>query len=116
MDGYWWSGTAGSAATYGRYLDTLTGYVRAQYNSWRGYGFALRCGLLFLSSICFFRGVVLGTEIRITTEKIKLVLGAGERDIEKAVLVGFFGCKTIAENWKNRCVGVLGEDLATIKL
>ena len=40
--GYWWSDTAGSA-TGGRYLATNTGNVYAQYNGWRGYGFALRC-------------------------------------------------------------------------
>ncbi len=40
--GYWWSATAGSA-TYGRYLDTSTGFVHAQNNYFRGYGFALRC-------------------------------------------------------------------------
>ncbi len=41
--GYWWASTAGSA-TYGRNLYTWIGYVNAQYNDWRGYGFALRCG------------------------------------------------------------------------
>ncbi len=41
-DSYWWSGTAGSA-TYGRYLYTWTGHVYAQYNHFRGLGFALRC-------------------------------------------------------------------------
>ena len=40
--GNWWSATAGSA-TNGRYLGTDTGYVYAQNNHWRGYGFALRC-------------------------------------------------------------------------
>ncbi len=40
--GHWWSDTAGSA-TYGRGLNTGTGYVYAQSNYWRGYGFALRC-------------------------------------------------------------------------
>ena len=39
--GYWWASTAGSA-TYGRNLYTWIGYVNAQYNDWRGYGFALR--------------------------------------------------------------------------
>jgi hypothetical protein len=39
--GLWWSATAGSA-THGRFLDTYTGYVDAQSNSWRGHGFALR--------------------------------------------------------------------------
>ncbi len=41
-DGLWWSGTAGSA-TSGRYLNTWTGYVYAQSNYFRGFGFALRC-------------------------------------------------------------------------
>ena len=41
-DGHWWSGTAGSA-TNGRLLNTWTGNVYAQYNLFRGYGFALRC-------------------------------------------------------------------------
>ena len=41
-DGNWWSGTAGSA-TGGRYLGAWTGNVYAQNNSFRGYGFALRC-------------------------------------------------------------------------
>ncbi len=40
--GYWWSGTAGSA-TNGRHLHTWTGNVYAQYNYFRGDGFALRC-------------------------------------------------------------------------
>ena len=40
--GTWWSGTAGSA-THGRYLSTWTGNVGAQYNYFRGSGFALRC-------------------------------------------------------------------------
>ena len=45
--GFWWSATAGSA-TYGRYLGTWTGNVVAQYNTFRGAGFALRCtGRLF---------------------------------------------------------------------
>ncbi len=39
--GGWWSGTAGSA-TRGRYLATYTGGVGAQYNNFRGDGFALR--------------------------------------------------------------------------
>ena len=42
-NGYWWSATAGSA-TNGRSLGTYTGYVNAQNNLFRGYGFALRCG------------------------------------------------------------------------
>ncbi len=41
-NGRWWSGTAGST-TYGRNLGTWAGYVYAQSNSFRGYGFALRC-------------------------------------------------------------------------
>ena len=41
-NGFWWSGTAGSA-TNGRYLSTWAGYVNAQGNSFRGHGFALRC-------------------------------------------------------------------------
>ena len=40
--GFWWSGTAGSA-TDGRHLGSNTGYVYAQANNFRGYGFALRC-------------------------------------------------------------------------
>ncbi len=41
-NGYWWSGTAGSA-THGRSLATYPGFVYAQKYHWRGYGFALRC-------------------------------------------------------------------------
>ncbi len=41
--GFWWSTTAGSAI-YGRYLGTWTGNVVAQRNTFRGAGFALRCG------------------------------------------------------------------------
>ncbi len=40
-NGYWWSGTAGSA-TYGRDLSTWAGNVYAQHNAFRGRGFALR--------------------------------------------------------------------------
>ena len=40
-DGSWWSSTAGSA-THGRSLATWTGSVYAQFNDFRGYGFALR--------------------------------------------------------------------------
>ncbi len=43
VNGIWWSSTAGSA-TYGRRLNTWTGNVHAQTNSFRGAGFALRCG------------------------------------------------------------------------
>ena len=39
--GHWWSGTAGSAA-HGRSLNTWTGATHAQFNDFRGYGFALR--------------------------------------------------------------------------
>ena len=52
-NGYWWSGTAGSA-TYGRGLDTATGYVYAQYNNWRGDGFALRCVARRNEHFCVF--------------------------------------------------------------
>ncbi len=41
-NGFWWSGTAGSAAN-GHLLHTWTGNVHAQSNGWRGHGFALRC-------------------------------------------------------------------------
>ena len=40
--GFWWSGTAGSAA-HGRDLYTWAGNVHAQNNHFRGLGFALRC-------------------------------------------------------------------------
>lgn len=40
-NGGWWSATTGSA-THGRRLGTSTSRVYAQYNYWRGHGFALR--------------------------------------------------------------------------
>ncbi len=42
VNGIWWSSTAGSA-TYGRRLNTWTGNVHAQTNSFRGAGFAPCC-------------------------------------------------------------------------
>ena len=53
LGGYWWSGTAGSA-TYGRNLGTYAGNVSAQYNDWRGYGFALRCVARRNEHFCVF--------------------------------------------------------------
>ena len=41
--GDWWSSTAGSAP-YGRFLDTWTDTIYAQYYHFRGHGLALRCG------------------------------------------------------------------------
>ena len=42
IDGYWWSSVA-SSATNGRHLGSSTGTVHALGNSFRGYGFSIRC-------------------------------------------------------------------------
>ena len=42
-NGYWWLGTA-SSVTYGHDLGTWAGAVYSQDSSFRGDGFALRCG------------------------------------------------------------------------
>ena len=53
VDGHWWSDTAGSA-TLGRRLATWIGNVDAQRNTFRGYGFALRCVARRNEHFCVF--------------------------------------------------------------
>ena len=45
-----------------------------------------------------------------------MVLGAGESDVEEAVLVGLFGGESVAEQLKNRSVGMGSEDLRAVEL